>query len=76
MNHVIMADETEEVEVHSKWLDWTWTLGELFQQPKNEIMNKAIEKIRTKISGKFDANTLLWSKRLPSNTGCSPHQES
>jgi len=25
MDHVITADETEDVEVHSKWLDWTWT---------------------------------------------------
>jgi len=49
MDHVITADETTYMEVHSKWLDWTWTLGELFQQPKNEIVTTAIEKLRTKI---------------------------
>jgi hypothetical protein len=59
MDHVIMADETDDVEVHSKWPDWTWTLGELFQQNKNEIITKAIKKIWTKISGKFDAIMLL-----------------
>jgi hypothetical protein len=30
MAHVITADETKDKEVHSKWLDWTWSLGELF----------------------------------------------
>jgi hypothetical protein len=34
-------------------------LGELFQQPENEIITNAIEKIQTKILGKFDAYTLL-----------------
>jgi hypothetical protein len=59
MDHVISAGETEDVEVHSKLLDWTWTLGELFQQPENEIVNTAIKNIRTKIVGKFDADTFL-----------------
>jgi len=34
MDHIIMADDSEEIEIHSKWLDWTWTLGQLFQQPE------------------------------------------
>jgi hypothetical protein len=33
MSHIITADYSEEIEIHSKWLDWTWTLGQLFQQP-------------------------------------------
>jgi hypothetical protein len=40
-------------------LDWTWTLGKLFQQPENEIVTAAIEKLRTKIAGKFAADVLL-----------------
>jgi len=28
MDHIIMADDCED-----KWLDWTWTLPQLFQQP-------------------------------------------
>jgi hypothetical protein len=59
MDHIIMANETEDMEVHSKWLNWTWTLRELFQQPENKIVTKAIKKIWAKISGKFDADTLL-----------------
>ncbi len=23
MDHIIMADDSEEIEIHSKWLDWT-----------------------------------------------------
>jgi hypothetical protein len=45
--------------VHSKWLNWTWTLGELFHQPKNEIITSKIQTLRTQISGKFNADELL-----------------
>ncbi len=30
MDHIIMADKSEELEVHSTWLDWTITLLQLF----------------------------------------------
>jgi hypothetical protein len=40
-------------------LDWTWTIGQLFQQPENEKVTKAIEQLRQRISGKFDADTLI-----------------
>jgi hypothetical protein len=59
MDHIITADDSEEIEIHSKWLDWTWTLGQLFQQPENEVVTTAIAKLRNKISGKFDAEVLL-----------------
>jgi hypothetical protein len=32
------------------------SLGELFQQPKNEIVMAAVQKLRTHISGNFDTN--------------------
>jgi hypothetical protein len=51
--YIITAD------VHSKWLDWTWTLGQLFQQPENEVVTAAIDKLRSKISCKFDTEVLL-----------------
>ncbi len=59
MDHIITADDSEEIMIHSKWLDWTWTLGQLFQQSENEVVTTAIAKLRTKISGKFDAEVLL-----------------
>jgi hypothetical protein len=59
MDHIITADDSEEITIHSKWLDWTWTLGQLFQQPENEVVTAAIAKLRTKISGKFNTEVLL-----------------
>jgi hypothetical protein len=59
MDLIITADDSEEIEIHSKWLDWTWTLGQLFQQPENEMVTTAIDKLRTKISGKFKAEILV-----------------
>ncbi len=59
MDHIITADDSEEMEIHSKWLDWTWTLGQLFQQPENEKVTKAIDRLLERISGKFDAEILI-----------------
>jgi hypothetical protein len=59
MDHMITANDSEEIEIHSKWLDWTWTLGQLFQQLENEVVTTAIEKLWTKISGKFNPEVLL-----------------
>jgi hypothetical protein len=59
MDHIITANDSKEIEIHSKRLDWTWTLGELFQQPENEVVTSAIEKLCTKISWKFDVEILL-----------------
>jgi hypothetical protein len=59
MDHIITADDSEELLIHSKWLDWTWTLGQLFQQPENEKVTKAIDWLRERISGKFDAEILI-----------------
>ncbi len=59
MDHIITADDDEEIQIHSKWLNWTWTLGQLFQQPENEKVTAAIDRLRTKISSKFDAEILI-----------------
>jgi hypothetical protein len=56
MEHIITADDSQEIEIQSKWLDWTWTLG---QQPENKMVTAAIDKLREKISGKFDAEVIL-----------------
>jgi hypothetical protein len=59
MDHIITTDDSEEIKIHSKWLVWTWTLGQLFQQQESEMVTTAIDKLCTKISGKFDAEILL-----------------
>jgi len=59
MDHIITAEDSEEIEIHSKWLDWTWTLSQLFQQPESEMVTTAIDKLHAKISRKFNAEVLL-----------------
>jgi hypothetical protein len=59
MDDFIMADDSEEIKILDKWLDWTWTLPQLFQQPESEVVISAIERLRAKIAGRFDADALI-----------------
>ena len=59
MDHIITADDSEEFTIHSKWLDWTWTLGQLFKQEESAVDATAIAQLRTRISGRFNAEVLL-----------------
>jgi hypothetical protein len=59
MDHIITADDSEEVEILDKWLDWTWTLPQLFQQSESQVVLSAVECLRTKIAGRFDADVLI-----------------
>jgi hypothetical protein len=63
MDHIIMADDSEEIEILDKWLDWTWTLPQLFQQPESKVVISAIDRLQTKFAGRFDADVLIWSWR-------------
>jgi hypothetical protein len=45
MDHIITADDSEEIEILDKWLDWTWTLPQLFQKPESEVVISAIERL-------------------------------
>jgi hypothetical protein len=59
MDHIITADDSEEIEILDKWLDWAWILPQLFQQPESEVVISAIDRLRTKIAGRFDADVLI-----------------
>jgi hypothetical protein len=59
MVHFIMADETEEMQVHSTWLDWTMSLSQLFDHNDAEQIAKAVHQIRDTTTGSFDASELL-----------------
>jgi hypothetical protein len=59
MDHIITADDSEEIEIHSKWLNWTWTLAQLFQQLEDEKVTKVIDQLRERISSKFEAEILI-----------------
>ncbi len=71
--------ETEDIEVHSKWLDWTWTLGNLSNNPR-----MGSSQVPSRNSGhRFQANSMppnfsrswlssgTWG---PRTTGLSPLQ--
>jgi len=59
MDHLITADESEDMEVHSTWLDWAMTLSQLFDHTDTEQITNAVHKIRTTMTGSFDASELL-----------------
>ena len=62
MDHLITADETDDMEVHSTWLDWTMSLPELFDHNDAEQITQVATEIRDTYSGEFDASELI--KRL------------
>jgi hypothetical protein len=62
MDHLITVDETDDVEVHSTWLDWTMTLSQLFDHEDAEQITKVATEIRDTYTGEFDASELI--KRL------------
>ncbi len=59
MDHLIMADELEELEVHSTWLDWTMSLSQLFDHNDAEQITSTVHKIRVTMTGSLDASELL-----------------
>jgi hypothetical protein len=88
MDHIITAHDSEEIKILDKWLNWTWTLPQLYQQPESEVVISAIDVLRTYSgSGRFDADILIqelekmtkdarcWHRKTSSATGFSPHLE-
>jgi hypothetical protein len=59
MDPLITADETEEMQVHSTWLDWTMSLSQLFDHNNAEQIANAVHQIRDTTTGSFDASVLL-----------------
>jgi hypothetical protein len=59
MYHLITADKSEDLEVHSTWLDWTMTLSQLFDHTDNEQITTAVHKIKHTMTGSFDTSELL-----------------
>jgi hypothetical protein len=58
MDHLITADESEDMKVHSTWLDWTMTLLQLFDRTDTEQITNAVDKIRHTMTDSFDASEL------------------
>jgi hypothetical protein len=55
MDHVISADESETIKIQKKTMDWTGELAELFCRANTEGIHTAIQGLRTKYNGEFDA---------------------
>jgi hypothetical protein len=62
MDHLISADDSEDVEIINSWLDWTMSVSQLFNHDDNAQLTAMITDIRKHINGGFDASQLL--KRL------------
>jgi hypothetical protein len=59
MDHLISADDSEDVEIINSWLDWTMSLSQLFNHNDNAQLTAMITDIRKHINGDFDASQLL-----------------
>jgi hypothetical protein len=73
MDHVISADESETIQIQKKTMDWTGELAELFGWANTEAIHTAIQGLRMKYKGEFDASELF--KELdqiwPAETHCT-----
>jgi hypothetical protein len=59
MDHVISADESETIEIQRKTMDWAGEIADLFGGANTESIHKAIQGLRTKYNGEFDASELF-----------------
>jgi hypothetical protein len=59
MDHLISADDSENMEILNSWLDWTMSLPEFFNHEDTVQLTAMIKDIRKHINGDFDASQLL-----------------
>jgi hypothetical protein len=59
MDHVISADESKTIEIQKKTMDWTGELVLLFGQANTKGIHTAIQGLRMKYNGEFDARELF-----------------
>jgi hypothetical protein len=59
MDHVILADESETIEIQKKSMDWTGKLAELFNRANIEVIHTDIQGLRTKFNGEFNTSELF-----------------
>jgi hypothetical protein len=59
MDHIITAEDSDDFEIRTTWLDWTMTLAQLFDHEDTEQLLQLVNQIRSTVSGTFDASELL-----------------
>jgi hypothetical protein len=59
MDHVILADKSEMGEMQMKTMVWAGEVAHLFGRANTEAIHLAIQGVRTKYNGEFDASKLV-----------------
>jgi len=59
MDHVISADESETIEIAIKTMDWAGEITDLFRYENKDAIHQAVQGLRTRYNGEFDATVLL-----------------
>ena len=59
MDHVILADELEMIEIAIKTMDWAGEITDLFHYENKDAIHQALQGLRNRYNGEFDATVLL-----------------
>jgi hypothetical protein len=59
MDHVISADESEMIEIAIKTMDWAGKITDLFHYENKDAIHQAVQGLRNRYNGEFDATILL-----------------
>jgi hypothetical protein len=59
MDHVISSNKLETIEVAIKTMDWAGKITDLFHYGNKEAIHQAVQGLRTRYNGEFDATILL-----------------
>jgi len=59
MDHVISADESETIKIAIKTMDWAGEITDLFHYENKDAIHQAVQGLRNRCNGKFDATILL-----------------
>jgi hypothetical protein len=58
MDHIITANESEEMEIVNSWLDWTMSLSQLFNHDDYDQLTAMITDLRKHINGDYASQLL------------------
>ncbi len=59
MDHVISADKSELIEIAIKTMDWAREINDLFHYENKDAIHQAVQGLRNRYNGEFDATILL-----------------
>jgi len=59
LDHVISADESETIKIAIKTMDWAGKITDLFHYENKDAIHQAVQGLRNRYNGEFDATVLL-----------------